>query len=155
MVRRIVIGVVLAAVSFASISPVCAQALEPAPLPPPRPILKPPPPMQLEKGPSGLMQSLYGTTILAQGLDWDSTMTALSAGAIEKNPLIRPFTSHRSAFAALKLGIAASAIVAAHNLSKHHKVRAVIALVAIDLFYGSLAVRNYKIARDMRLAGGR
>ncbi len=82
-----------------------------------------------------------------QGLDAASTFRALDAGAVETNPLVSWVTPSRPGFVALKMGIATAAIYSAHELSRRHKVRAVIALVAINSAYAALAAHNYALAR--------
>lgn len=100
--------------------------------------------------PSLLMQSLYATTIVVQGLDGHSTFRALDAGGKEGNPLIGPLAEHRPAFLALKAGIAATAIYLARDTSKTHKVRAALTLIAINSAYLALIANNYRVAAVMR-----
>ena len=76
---------------------------------------------------SPAMWSLYASTIAVQELDAVSTFRALDAGAVETNPLVSWATPSRPGFVALKMGIASAAIYSAHELSRRHKVRAVLA----------------------------
>ena len=92
------------------------------------------------------MLSLYATTAIVQGLDAHSTFRAIDAGAVERNPLLGSIADHRPAFIALKAGIAVAAIYAGHSLSRKRRVVAIVALVGIDVVYGSLVARNYRVA---------
>jgi hypothetical protein len=92
---------------------------------------------------SPLMWSLYVTTAAVQGLDAHSTFRAIDTGAVERNPLLGSIADHRPAFVALKAGIATATIYAGHHLSRRHKGAA---LVGINVAYGALVARNYRIA---------
>ena len=100
--------------------------------------------------PSVVMTSLYATTALMQGLDAHSTMKAINAGAVEKNPLMSYLTSHPTAFVALKTGAAVSLIYAGRRLAKRNKTHAVIALVAVNSAYLIIATHNYRVANSLR-----
>lgn len=100
--------------------------------------------------PSFLMQSLYATTIVVQGLDAHSTFRALDAGGKEGNPLIGSLAERRPAFIALKGAISTGTIYAARDLSKRHKVAAVLTLIGINSAYAALIANNYRVVAQMR-----
>jgi hypothetical protein len=100
--------------------------------------------------PSILMTSLYATTALVQGLDAHSTLKAIHVGATERNPMMSFLTSHPPVFVALKTGAAAGLIVAGRKLAKHSKLKAAIALIAIDSTYAVIVAHNYKVAARLR-----
>jgi hypothetical protein len=102
------------------------------------------------RGPSFLMQSLYAATVVVQGLDTHSTFRALDAGGQEGNPFIGKLAEHRPAFLLFKAGIAASAIYLGRDMSKGHKVRAAITLIAINSAYLALVANNYRVAASMQ-----
>ena len=93
-----------------------------------------------------MMSSLYVSTALMQGLDIHSTMKALDNGAIEANPLMKGVTGNKAAFIAMKAGIAAGTIFAAHKASKKNRVAAIVSLVAINSVYAMVVNQNYKVA---------
>ncbi|HEX5215697.1 MAG TPA: DUF5658 family protein [Vicinamibacterales bacterium] len=93
-----------------------------------------------------MMSSLYVSTALLQGLDIHSTMKALDNGAIEANPLMKGVTRNKAAFIAMKAGIAAGTIFAAHKASKKNRVAAIVSLVAINSVYAMVVNQNYKVA---------
>jgi hypothetical protein len=98
---------------------------------------------------SVVMQSLYVTTGFVQGLDAHSTFKALAAGAVESNSLVKPLASNRPAFIALKATMATAFIDAGHDLSKRHKVGAIIALTLVNSLYTAIALNNYHVAHVM------
>jgi hypothetical protein len=98
---------------------------------------------------SAVMQSLYVTTGVVQGLDAQSTFKALDVGAVESNSLVKPLASNRPAFIALKATMATAFIYAGHDLSKRHRVGAIIALALVNSLYTAIAVHNYHVAHVM------
>jgi hypothetical protein len=96
-----------------------------------------------------VMQSLYVSTALVQGLDANSTFKALNAGAVESNSLVKPFASNRPAFVALKVSMSAAFIYAGHDLSRRHKIGAIIALSLVNSLYTAIALHNYHVAHVM------
>ena len=98
---------------------------------------------------SPTMQSLYVVTALTQALDAQSTFKALNAGAVESNSLVKPFAANRPAFIALKAGMATAFIYAGHNLSKRHKIGAVVALGLVNSLYTAIAMNNYHVVHMM------
>jgi hypothetical protein len=98
---------------------------------------------------SFVMQSLYATTVVVQGLDAQSTFKALAAGAVESNSLVKPLASNRPAFIALKVGMSAAFVYAGHGLSTRHKIAAIVALGLVNSVYTAIALHNYQVARVM------
>jgi hypothetical protein len=96
-----------------------------------------------------VMQSLYATTVVVQGLDAQSTFKALDAGAVESNSLVKPLASNRPAFVALKVGMSAAFVYAGHDLSKGHKLGAILALGLVNSVYTAIALHNYHVAHVM------
>lgn len=98
---------------------------------------------------SPTMQSLYVMTALTQALDAQSTFKALNAGAVESNSLVKPFAANRPAFLALKAGMATAFIYAGHDLSKGHKIGAMVALALVNSVYTAITVNNYRVVHAM------
>jgi hypothetical protein len=101
-----------------------------------------------------LINSLYVTTAVVQALDAHSTFKAIDAGAVETNPLAKPFSNNRGAFVALKAGMAAGIIYAGHGLYKRNKVAGVLALVGVNVAYGFIVANNYHVASEQRVRSG-
>jgi hypothetical protein len=98
---------------------------------------------------SFVMQSLYASTAVVQGLDAQSTFKALSVGAVESNSLVKPFAANRPAFIALKAAMATAFIYAGHDLAKRHKVGAILALGLVNSLYTAIALHNYHVVHLM------
>jgi hypothetical protein len=103
---------------------------------------------------TAVLRSLYMTTVVVQGLDAESSLTAFRLGAIERNPLLRPFVSSRPAFLAAKAGIAAATIFVAHNTAKQSRTKAIIELAVINAAYGAFIAHNYRVIKQMRAQQG-
>jgi hypothetical protein len=102
---------------------------------------------------SPTLQSLYVTTAFVQGLDAVSTFKAMDHGAVEANSLVKPFASSRPAFVALKVGMAAAFIYQGHQMSKRHKIGAIITLTVINSVYAAIAMNNYRVIHTMEAQG--
>ena len=98
-------------------------------------------------GGSSLLNSLYASTAVMQGLDVHSTLQAFRAGAKEGNPLMSGITSHRGAFIAAKAAVAVSTILASRHMAKRNKVAAVVTMVAVNSAYAMVIRHNYRLAR--------
>ena len=98
---------------------------------------------------SFVMQSLYVSTAVVQGLDAQSTFKALSVGAVESNSLVKPFAANRPAFIALKAAMATAFIYAGHDLAKRHKFGAILALGLVNSLYTAIALHNYHVVHVM------
>jgi hypothetical protein len=85
-----------------------------------------------------------------QALDVHSTLRALGRGGVEANPLMASATRNKTAFIALKAGVALSTVMAARNMSKRNKVAAIVTLVAINSAYAFVVNHNYRVARGAR-----
>jgi len=107
-----------------------------------------PPPTR--RGPSPLLQSLYGATILVQALDAHSTLRGLSAGGVEVNPVIQPFADHHLLLVAFRGGVAASMIYGTHSMARKHKVAAVLINIGVNCAYGAIIAHNHKVGSVLR-----
>lgn len=94
----------------------------------------------------GLLNSLYASTAVMQGLDVHSTLMAFRSGAVEGNPLMVGATRNRAAFIATKAAVTAATIFAAKKIARKNKVAAVITLVAVNSAYAMVVAHNYRLA---------
>lgn len=97
----------------------------------------------------GFLRGMYVTYAALQVLDARSTSRALDYGAREANPIMRSVASNRSAFMALKAGIAVSTIFVAEHVAKRNRVGAFILMAALNSVYATVVVHNYGVAREM------
>lgn len=95
---------------------------------------------------SVVLGSLYASTIILQGLDVHSTLSAISQGGVEANPMVAPVTSHPIAFVAMKSALTATSLVAAHRLAGHNKMAAIALLAGINSAYAFVVAHNYRVA---------
>ena len=95
----------------------------------------------------GLLNSLYASTAVMQGLDVHSTVMAFRGGAVEGNPLTAGATRNRAAFIATKAAVTAATIFAAKKIAKKNKLAAVITLVAVNSAYAMIVAHNYRLAQ--------
>jgi hypothetical protein len=95
---------------------------------------------------SVVLGSLYATTIVLQGLDVHSTLSAINQGGVEANPMISPVTSHPVAFVAMKSAVTATALIAAHRIAGHNKIAAIALLAGINSAYALAVAHNYHVA---------
>jgi len=145
----VVVGPARAQLHFELPATFLLQSPVPEAAAPPEPAaIESPPPSR--RGPSPLLQSLYGATILIQALDAHSTLRGLSAGGVEVNPVIQPFTNHHVLFVAIRGSIAAAMIYSTHSMARKHKVAAVLLNAGVNCAYGAIISHNYKVARVMQ-----
>ena len=97
----------------------------------------------------GLM-GLYASTAALQVLDIRSTYAVINRGGAEGNPLMARLVSHKAAFVAVKVGIAAATVLAARQVAKKSKLAAVVTLVAMNSVYAAVVSHNYKLAGQLR-----
>ncbi|HUL73817.1 MAG TPA: DUF5658 family protein [Vicinamibacterales bacterium] len=93
-----------------------------------------------------LLSSLYVSTAVMQGLDVQSTFSALNHGAVEANPMVTPIASHPAALLAVKSAVAATTIYAAHRVSKRNKAAAIGMLLAVNSAYAIIVAHNYRVS---------
>jgi hypothetical protein len=99
---------------------------------------------------SPLMFSLYAATAMTQALDAHSTLRAIGNGAREGNPALSSLAEHRTSFLLLKAGAAVGTIYLGRSIDRHHRVMAIVSLVAVNSAYAMIAQHNYRIARAVR-----
>lgn len=101
-------------------------------------------------GRSALLPVLYLTAVVAQAADVHSTLTAIAAGATERNPLMEPLSSRPAAFIAVKAAATLLTVYAAHKLSKRHRTAAVVMMLVVTTVYAAAAAHNYEAAKSYR-----
>lgn len=94
-----------------------------------------------------LLVPLYGSFVVVEALDVDSTLGALRnhAGS-EGNPMMRGIVQSPPAFVAVKLGAAAGIIALSERIRKRHPTLAVVTMIALNGAYTAVVVNNYAIA---------
>jgi hypothetical protein len=92
----------------------------------------------------GVMVPLYASFAVLQTLDAHSTMRALENGGIESNPLLRDLAGQPAALIAMKAGVTASTIFLVERLRPKHPVGAIVLMAALNSFYATVVVHNYR-----------
>ena len=99
---------------------------------------------------SGVLKSLYASTVIMQALDVHSTMALVSRGGAEANPIMAGLVDNKAAFIGVKAAVAATTIFAARKISKRSKTGAIIMLVAVNSAYAFVVSHNYRVARSLQ-----
>jgi hypothetical protein len=99
----------------------------------------------------GLLPALYTSLAALNVYDAYSTSTALSAGARELNPLMKPIAANRAVLWAVKGGVTASSIVLAEGLWRsHHRVAAISSMVISNGVMAIVAAQNARVLGGQR-----
>jgi len=99
----------------------------------------------------GALPAMYAASVALQGYDAYSTLTALKAGGVEANPMMKTITKSPAAFIALKAGTAALSIMAAENMWKSgHKAAAIGVMVASNVAMSFVAANNARVLSQMK-----
>jgi hypothetical protein len=94
---------------------------------------------------------LYGTYAGLQAFDGYSTLHGLSRGARESNGAVRGVTSNPAAFWTLKAAAATGPILLAEQMWRsHHRVGAVVLMIAANGIATAVAVNNARVLRTIR-----
>lgn len=96
--------------------------------------------------PSALMP-LYVSFGTLQLLDTHSTSRSIRGGAVEANPVMRPFASSVPAMLAVKAGGTAGAIVASEKLWKRNKPAAILFMLSANSGMIWVVHNNYRARR--------
>jgi hypothetical protein len=103
-----------------------------------------------QSGLSHAFVALCVSTVALQALDVRSTYAVIARGGAEGNPVLVSVVPNKAAFIAFKAGIAATTILAASKIAKHHKVAAVVTLIALNSVYATVVAHNFSLANQLR-----
>lgn len=102
-------------------------------------------------GRPSLLPALYATSAALQGHDAFSTLSALSRGAREANPVMGSVVRNPAAFIAVKAGVTTASIMAAERLWKtNHRVGAIGLMIASNAMMGIVAAHNSRVLSTMK-----
>jgi hypothetical protein len=116
-------------------------------------VLTPAPPSDPSIAPApdraNVLVPLYGSFVVLQALDFDSTMKALQSGAgREANVAMQAVVGSPVLYATLKAGATAAIILTCERLRKrNHGVAAAALMIGLDSAYAVVSARNYAISR--------
>jgi hypothetical protein len=87
---------------------------------------------------------LYVSFSTLQVLDTHSTSRALSAGAVEANPAMKPFTSNTTGMLAIKAAATTGLIYASEKMWKRNRTAAIVFMVAANSAMVWVVQHNYR-----------
>jgi hypothetical protein len=98
-----------------------------------------------------VLPALYGTSVALQAFDVYSTMSALKAGAVEQNPLMKGVVRNPAAFVAVKASVTVASVAAAEKLWRgNHRVGAIGLMIASNAMMGFVAAHNASVLSSLR-----
>ena len=92
----------------------------------------------------GVLVPLYISFASLQMLDAHSTIRALRAGGVERNPLMQGLADKPAALVALKAGVAVSTIALADRMRGRSRVGAIVLMTALNSAYATIVAHNYR-----------
>lgn len=97
------------------------------------------------------LPALYAMQVGLQVMDVRSTFSAISHGAHEANPIMKPFAQNQGAMMALKVGVAAGSIFAAERMWRGgNKAGAIVSMVAANAMTAFVVAHNYRIVNQLQ-----
>jgi hypothetical protein len=92
----------------------------------------------------GVLVPLYISFASLQMLDAHSTIRAVRAGGVERNPLMQGLADKPAALVALKAGVAVSTIALADRVRGRSRVGAIVLMAALNSAYATIVAHNYR-----------
>ena len=77
--------------------------------------------------------------------DYITTQQAMKKGALEANPIMKPFVKNKSAFALTKTGVTLTTLYLSRKVKKENPKTAFGLLLALNIFYGYVVNNNYQV----------
>jgi hypothetical protein len=97
------------------------------------------------------LPALYAMQVGLQVMDVRSTFTAISLGAHEANPIMKPLAQNQGVMMAVKAGVAAGSIFAAERMWKGgNKTGAIVSMVVANAVTGFVVAHNYRVANQLQ-----
>jgi hypothetical protein len=93
---------------------------------------------------------LYASFAAMQGLDIISTSKAVSTGAQEANPLMKPVASTSAAAIAVKAAATAGSIFFTERAWKQNRKGAVVLMTALNVATAAIVAHNMQVAKPAR-----
>jgi hypothetical protein len=98
-----------------------------------------------------MLPMLYGTLAGLQAYDGWSTVRSTRLGATEANSVLGGMASNTGAMFAVKAGATMASIYFAERLwRQHHRVNAIVAMVAVNGMMAAVAAHNASVMRGLK-----
>jgi hypothetical protein len=97
------------------------------------------------------LPALYAMQAGLQAMDVRSTFTAISLGAHEANPIMKPLAKNQATMMAVKAGIAASTILMSEKMWRGgNKMGAIVSMVAANAVTAMVVAHNYRVVNQLQ-----
>jgi len=97
------------------------------------------------------LPALYVMQAGLQAMDVRSTFTAISLGAHEANPIMKPLAKNQATMMAVKAGIAASTILMSERMWRGgNKMGAIVSMVAANAVTAMVVAHNYRVVNQLQ-----
>src|SRR5262249_47271026 len=97
------------------------------------------------------LPALYAMQVGLQVMDVRSTFTAISLGAHEANPIMKPLAGNQGVMMAVKASVAAGSIFAAERMWRGgNKSGAIVSMVIANAVTGFVVAHNYRVANQLQ-----
>lgn len=144
------VGTMLAAASAADLDVTQRMAIEMTQRPPVSAPKTPASAYRRESRPFALAP-LYASSVALQVWDTYSTMTGLSKGAVEINPVMAVATQHPAVFIGLKSAITALSIYQSEKMWKaHHRVAAIAFMIGSNSLMAVVGANNHNTLQQLK-----
>jgi hypothetical protein len=97
------------------------------------------------------LPALYAMQAGLQVMDVRSTFTAISLGAHEANPIMKPLAKNEATMLAVKVGVAASTILMSEKMWRGgNKMGAIVSMVVANAVTGMVVAHNYRVVNQLQ-----
>jgi hypothetical protein len=98
-----------------------------------------------------VLPALYAMQAGLQAMDVRSTFSAISLGAHEANPIMKPLAKNQATMMAVKAGVAASTILMSEKMWRGgNKMGAIVSMVAANTVTAMVVAHNYRIVNQLQ-----
>jgi len=97
------------------------------------------------------LPALYVMQAGLQAMDVRSTFTAISRGAHEANPIMKPLAKNQATMMAVKAGVAATTILMSERMWRGgNKMGAIVSMVAANAVTAMVVAHNYRVVNQLQ-----
>jgi len=97
------------------------------------------------------LPALYAMQAGLQAMDVRSTFTAISLGAHEANPIMKPLAKNQATMMAVKAGVAATTILMSEKMWRGgNKMGAIVSMVAANAVTAMVVAHNYRVVNQLQ-----
>jgi hypothetical protein len=94
---------------------------------------------------------LYAMQAGLQAMDVRSTFTAISLGAHEANPIMKPLAKNQATMMAVKAGVAATTILMSERMWRGgNKMGAIVSMIAANAVTAMVVAHNYRVVNQLQ-----